>query len=55
MLCPICNWKMTERRQWSSAGFALGLFYCNDCECDVSIKAPISKVPSWPFPDAEEE
>ena len=35
MLCPICNWKMTERRQWSSAGFALGLFHCKDCECDL--------------------
>jgi len=48
MDCPVCGWKMTERNQWSAAGYALGLFHCITCECEVSIKTPIANVPSWP-------
>tara|TARA_R110000824_G_scaffold53867_3_gene148720 strand:- start:1898 stop:2080 length:183 start_codon:yes stop_codon:yes gene_type:complete len=53
MDCPICGWRMIERKQWSAGGYALGLFYCNECECEVSIKAPIANVPSWPTLEEE--
>ena len=55
MDCPICGWRMIERKQWSAGGYALGLFYCNECECEVSIKATIANVPSWPPASLEEE
>jgi hypothetical protein len=46
---------MTERNQWSAAGYALGLFNCITCECEVSIKTPIANVPSWPSAPIEKK
>ena len=44
MNCPICGWNLNVVQQWESHGFACAIFRCNDCECDVVAKSPVSKM-----------
>jgi hypothetical protein len=49
MDCPVCQWPLKLERQWEAQGFACGTLRCNDCQCAVTVKAPMSKMAHrWP-------
>ncbi len=49
MDCPVCGWPLKLESQWGTHGFACAIFRCHDCECSVTVKAPMSKMAHrWP-------
>ena len=44
MNCPICGWGINLLQQWESHGYACAIFKCDDCECEVVAKTPVSKM-----------
>lgn len=47
MNCAVCGWPSDKVREWESAGFACALFRCITCECDMTVKTPVSKMRNW--------
>ena len=50
MECAVCGWPIRNApKQWAKDGFAWAVFRCDECECEMTVKTPMSKMAHrWP-------